>query len=107
MARSEFRWNKKRKHYSYLFKDVGVIRCNIVITTKPFRIVHGKTKSNIKLFKHPNPNSSKTAYIIPFIYLDDESSFYEKSYKWSFDINDKRIIKRIKKYFHSIKKSQL
>ena len=31
MSRSEFRWNKKRKHYSYLFKDVGQQKMNLLI----------------------------------------------------------------------------
>ena len=107
MARSEFRWNKKRKHYSYLFKDAGGFVLNIVITTKPNRVVHGRIKKNIRLFKHPNPNSLKTAYVIPFVYVDKLSSFFEKIYSWNFDKNDKRIIKRIKHSFINKKKSQL
>ena len=38
MARSEFRWNKKRKHYAYLHKDRGSKRKNILITSKPIMI---------------------------------------------------------------------
>ena len=100
MARSEFRWNKKRKHFAYLFKDIGDSRLNIIITTKPFRMVYGKMKRNIRLFKHPNPNSTKIVYLIPYIYIDRQMSFYEKIYKWKFNINDKRKVKRIikKKY---------
>ena len=107
MALSEFRWNKRRKHYSYLFKAVGNLRLSIALTTKPYRIVHRKEKSNIMLFKHPNPRSKKKAYIIPFVYFDNSESFYEKVYEWNFDINDKRIIKRIKKRLRINKKSQL
>lgn len=97
MSRSEFRWNKKRKHFVYLFKDIGDYRLNIIIATKPIRIIHGKEKTNIKLSKHPNPNSKKEAYIIPFVYADHFLCFCEKNYKWKFDVNDKRRIKRIKK----------
>ena len=107
MSRSEFRWNKKRKHYAYLFKDEGKLVLNIIITTKPVRLVHGKTKANIKLYKHPNPNCAKDAYIIPYVFLDDFLSFYTKIYNWDFNVNDKRKIKRIKRRFKSHKKSQL
>lgn len=106
MARSEFRWNKKRRHFVYIFKDIGDLRLNIIITTKPVRIVHSKTKANVRLYKHPNPNSKKTAYIIPYIYIDHLTCFFEKRYRWKFDINDKRKIKRIKKTLFKTK-SQL
>ena len=107
MSKSEFRWNKKRKHYAYLFKNKGKIVLNIVVTTKPFRLVHGRAKMNVKLYNHPNPNSHKEAYLIPYVFLDELVSFYEKVYKWNFDINDKRKVKRIKRRFHLKKKSQL
>ena len=95
MSRSEFRYNKKRKHYSYLFKDIGSYRKNIVITSKAIRKFHGKNKRNIKLYKHPNPNENVDAYVIPRIYVDDNSSFDSKTLKWKFDKNDKRKIKRL------------
>lgn len=103
MSRSEFRWNKRRKHYAYLFKNKGRIVLNIVVTTKPFRLIKGKTKMNVKLYRHPNPNCSKEAYLIPYVYLDEFESFYSKIYKWRFDINDKRKVKRIKKIRIKIK----
>ena len=68
MSISEFRYNKKRKHYSYIFKDVGSKRKNIILSSKPVRKEHQKIRRNIKLYKHPNPKA-----------------------------NDKRIVKRIKK----------
>ena len=96
MSRSEFRYNKKRKHYAYLFKDVGSFRKNILITTKP--IVKGhKIKANIPLFRHPNPNSKQKVYIVNRIYVDDLVCFDVKVLKWKFHPNDKRIIKRLKK----------
>ena len=44
MSLSEFRFNKKRKHYAYLFKQIGLFRKNILFTSKPIRIWKGKTK---------------------------------------------------------------
>ena len=107
MSRSEFRWNKKRKHYAYLFKDKGNLVFSIVITTKPYRLVHGKAKANVRLLKHPNQRSNKMAFLIPYVYVDEMISFFEKVYKWQFDRNDKRKVKRIKKRLSSYKKSQL
>ena len=56
-------------------------------------------KESIKLFKHPNPNSKITVYVIPIIYVDRSDCFYPNVLKWCFDRNDKRKIKRIKKHF--------
>ena len=95
MSRSEFRYNKKRKHYAYLFKDLGVFRKNILFTSKEFRKWRYQNKRNVLLFKHPNKNSNKTVYIIPIIYIDHMNSFDIKKLNWRFDINDKRKIKRI------------
>ena len=97
MARSEFRYNKKRKHYSYLFKDVGTYRKNLLLTSKSTRRFHQKNKKNVKLYKHPNDKSSKDVYVIPIIYSDYINSFDSKILKWKFDKNDKRKIKRLKK----------
>ena len=95
MALSEFRYNKKRKHYSYLFKSAGPFRKCILFTTKPTRIWKKKTKNNYRLFKHPNPSCEKTVYVIPRIYVDHAKSFHKDSLNWQFDRNDKRRIKRI------------
>lgn len=106
MSLSEFRFNKKRKHYAYLFKELGKKRKNILITTKPNILKHKKNNTkvilvNVPLYKHPNPNKDKildTYYLIPKIYIDELSSFEDKNLKeWSFNINDKRKVKRIKK----------
>lgn len=105
MSRSEFRYNKKRKHYSYLFKDVGSKCKNIVLTSKPFRKDHRTIRKNLRLFKHPNPNSEKQAYVIPIIYFDDLCSFDYRTLKWCFNPNDKRKIKRIKRHRKAQKKS--
>lgn len=70
MARSEFRYNRKRKHYSYLFKDIGNRRKNIVLTSKEYRKEHKRIKKNVKLYKNPNPNNDKQSYLIPIIYND-------------------------------------
>ena len=97
MARSEFRYNRKRKHYSYLFKDAGTGRKNIVLSSKPYRKEHKKLKKNIKLFKNPNPNNQNQSYLIPKIYIDSIDSFDERVLKWRFHSSDKRKVKRIKK----------
>ena len=98
MSTSEFRYNKKRKHYAYLFKTVGSRRLNIIISSKPFRKEHKRIKKNVSLSKHPNPNSNKKAFIIPIVYKDEIISFDSRVLKWVFHRNDKRKIKRLKKY---------
>ena len=103
MSRSEFRWNKRRKHYAYLFRNKGSFILNIIITTKPIRISHGKVKRNIKLSRHPNPTIDIDSYIIPIIYFDHLDSFGIHVYQWEFDINDKRKVKRIKKRYKKTK----
>ena len=97
MSLSEFRYNKKRKHYAYLFKTVGDYRKNILFSTKAIRLWKGRIKKNIKLYKHPNPLSKKEIYIIPVVYTDKKDCFYKDSLKWSFQKNDKRLIKKKKK----------
>ena len=103
MSISEFRYNKKRKHYAYLFKTIGLKRKNILITSKPLVIKHknGRIKiivRNIRLYRHPNKSKSGLFYIIPIVYLDDFASFDSYLYdKWEFDRNDKRKVKRVKK----------
>ena len=52
MSASEFRYNKKRKHYSYIFKIVGTYRKNIVLSSKPFR----KPNGNPRLFNCRDEN---------------------------------------------------
>ena len=102
MALSEFRYNKKRKHYSYLYKKKGDYRKNLLLSTDEYLIGNkfGKKKliKNVKLYKHPNPNSKKTAYIVTRQYIDHKDSFSDKVYtNWNFDKNDKRKIKKLKK----------
>ena len=102
MSRSEFRWNKKRKHYAYLFKDKGKLVWNILITSKPYVLKRKNSKvrivaKNIKLVCHPNIVKVGIYYVIPKKYLDNISSFDETIYSWNWDKNDKRKIKRIKR----------
>ena len=97
MARSEFRYNKKRKHYAYLFKDVGSKRKNIILSSKPVRKEHKRIKRNIKLYKHPNPKESKDVYLVPKVYSDEFDSFDKKREGWKFHPNDKRKVKRLKR----------
>ena len=99
MALSEFRYNKKRKHYAYLFKELGTKVKNIVFTSKQYRKYRDDYRKNIKLHTHPNPNSNKEIYVIPYVYVDEKTSFNEKKLNWRFDKHDKRKIKRIKKRY--------
>lgn len=97
MSQSEFRYNRKRKHYSYLFKDVGSRHKNIVLSSKPYRKEHRKMKKNIRLYKNPNPNNDNQSYLIPKVYVDSIDSFDTRRLNWQFHKNDKRKVKRIKK----------
>ena len=97
MSRSEFRYNRRRKHYSYLFKDVGSKRKNIILSSKPVRKEHKRIKRNIKLYKHPNPKENKDVYLVPKVYLDKSDSFDKKREGWKFHPNDKRKVKRLKR----------
>ena len=99
MSRSEFRWNKKRKHYAYLHKDIGQKRINFLISTKPFVLRKGKIIFvNVPLYRHPNPKYKNQFYLVPRNYIDNLESFETKVYAgWTFDKNDKRKVKRIKK----------
>ena len=99
MSRSEFRWNKKRKHYAYLHKDIGNLRKNILITSKPAILnkTGKKLVNNIPLKHHPNPDKKGQVYVVRRNYVDDCSSFDEKIYDWNWHKDDKRKIKRIKK----------
>ena len=102
MSKNEFRYNKKRKHFSYIHKKRGLKVENILISSKPFVIKHknGKDKIvliNVRLFHHPNPAKEGLFYVVPRNYFDDYSSFGQKQYAWNWHRHDKRKIKRIKK----------
>ena len=102
MALSEFRYNKKRKHYAYLFKATGAKRKNLLITSKECVLKHKRGKirkvmDNIPLVHHPNSEKQGSFFVIPRVYTDEKSSFEETIYRWNWNINDKRKIKRIKK----------
>ena len=99
MSRSEFRWNKKRKHYAYLYKDIGHKRMNILISSKPYVMRKGRIVfANIPLYKHPSAKKNGQFYLVPRSYLDDVLSFDVKIYtSWVFHKNDKRKVKRIKR----------
>ena len=105
MSRSEFRWNKKRKHYAYLFKDKGDYRKNLLLSSKPIMIEKKHKKNRIKtritiniaLHHHPNILKNDKFYVIPIVYIDNKDSFDVVVLKtWTFDKNDKRKIKRLK-----------
>lgn len=100
--KTEFRYNKKRQHYSYIYKFSGNNRHNLLLSSKSTRKVkkHGKTKviKNVKLIKHPNPNKpNEASYLMVQRYVDDKDDFDYKINNWSFDPMDRIKIKRIKK----------
>ena len=106
MARSEFRWNKKRKHYAYLFKDCGDYRKNLLIhSNKSFEKCSNHKEQKLfrqkhtRLCKHPNSKkeSIDSYWIENRIYVDHKTSFESRIYKWNWHLNDKRKIKRLKK----------
>lgn len=92
MAKSEFRWNKKRKHYAYLFKDLGDYRKNLLIHSDPSK-KEGWNKNKFRefdkkytrLFRHPNPNKSvnEKYYIENRVYVDHQKSFHSRIYPWN------------------------
>ena len=102
MSRNEFRYNKRRKHYAYSHKKCGSKEENILLTSKPFIKKKKKGKErivlrNVPLYHHPNPEKEGQFYVIPRNYVDESSDFGSKTYNWSWNRNDKRKIKRIKK----------
>ena len=48
MSISEFRYNKKRRHYAYIFKKIGAARKNILISSKPLMIEKSTRKTALK-----------------------------------------------------------
>ena len=102
MAISQFKYNKRRKHYAYSHKKRGSKEENILISSKPYVKKHKKGKNriilrNVPLYHHPNSNKEGQFYVIPRNYVDDSTDFDTKVYKWNWHKNDKRKIKRIKK----------
>lgn len=102
MALSEFRYNKKRKHFSYIFGKKGNKRKNILLSSKSQRKEKkkkGKYKiyDNVKLTINPNPNNNESSYLINKIYLDDNTSFGNVKSNWKFHPYDRLKVKKIKK----------
>ncbi len=100
IPKPEFRYNKRRKHYSYIYKFNGDYRQNLLLSTKPVEKINknGKIRviKNVKLYKHPNYKSDKSVYVMPRRYIDHKSNF-DRSLPWAFHTFDKRQIKRLKK----------
>lgn len=93
MGISEFRFNRRRRHPSYVYKKRGNRYYAILITHAP------KTgnRDNIELFENPNPKSTRTSYLIPRPVSDEITSFDRPKPSWRFNRHDKRKVKRIKK----------
>ena len=101
MAISEFRYNRKAKHYSYIFAKDGNFRKNILISTDEYRKVKRKNGTyryirNVPLYKHPNPNyNGKPVYLMNKIEKTEYEKFGNKKKTWRFHIFDKRKVKRV------------
>lgn len=97
--RTEFRYNKKRKHYSYIYGQSGDYRKNILLSSHPEQILNnrGKVIKNVPLYKHPNPNCDKKVFLMPRNYFDHYESFGDVKNSWSFHPYDRQKVKRIKK----------
>lgn len=93
MAKSEFRFNRRRKHPSYVFKEKNNKYHSILITHAP----KTRNKNNIKLYKNPKPNDNSQAYLVLKVYKDDIKSYNKPYNNWKFHTYDKRNVKRIKK----------
>ena len=93
MALSEFRFNRRRKHPSYVFKKKNNKYHSILITHA------SKTgnKKNVKLYQNPKPNDNTEAYLVPKVYKDDVSSYNRPYNGWRFHTYDRRNVKRIKR----------
>lgn len=103
MSFCEFKYNKRRKHYSYIYGYKGDLRKNILISTNDHEEINkfGKKKiyANVPLYKHPKEGCNKKVYLITRAYLDPVKSFANVNGNWHWDKNDKRKVKRIKKRF--------
>ena len=102
MSKSEFKYNKKRKHYSYSHKKCGVKEEKHPYFFKTIckKEQKGKGKDNSKKYSSASSSKSKKRRSILCYsknYLDDSESFDSIQYNWCWDRNDKRKIKRIKK----------
>lgn len=102
VPKTEFRYNRKRKHYSYIYGQKGNLRKNILISSKPEQHLHKNNGKiilikNVPLYKHPNPNSNEQNYLMPRKYVDHKDSFGKQKKSWKFHPFDRRKVKRIKK----------
>lgn len=90
-----FRFNKKRKHPSYIFYEKDDKYYSFLITHNE----KYKRKDNIMLYKNPNSKDERQSYIHDKLYQDKKSDFSYVFKNWKFDKNDKRKIKRLKKKY--------
>lgn len=110
MARSEFRYNPKRKHYTYIFGEKRIFKNNKLTIVYKYLLLTSKSKrkkkrrngtykeyDNVKLYQHPNPNKTNNQYVIPKVGYDNEESFSDTKQNWKFHPYDRRKIKKIRK----------
>lgn len=90
--KKHFRFNKRRKHPSYVFKEKNGNYHSIIVTHSSH---NGK---NIKLYRNPNRNDSSPSYFVPRVYVDAKSSYGREYKNWKLSYRDKLKYYRIK-YF--------
>ena len=100
MSKQEFRYNKRRGHYSYIYAEDGDNRKNLLLSTKENKKVNRKGKvhivDNVKLDKHPNPNSNKDVWVMTRRFVDNKKAFSKNAYKnWKFTKSDKMKVDKI------------
>lgn len=99
----QFRYNRRRKHYSYIFKRSKGKYYNLLLSSKPTEVKTREKRTvvynNVSLTAHPNPNkSNEKQWIVPKVRKDkDFEKTFGKQLSWSFHPQDKWKIKKIKK----------
>lgn len=83
MNKKYFGYNKRRKHYAYVYDSDGNLRNNLLLSTKPVVKItkKGKTRfvDNEELYKHPNPNykpknKNDKVYLVKRKYVDNKDN---------------------------------
>lgn len=94
MRKQEFRYNKRRGHYSYIYEEDGDVRKHLMLSTKDSQKVKRKGNvyivKNVKLDKHPNPKSNKNVWVMTRRFVDKKNAFDKNARKnWKLTKSDK------------------
>lgn len=100
---NEIRYNKKTKHFSWVFGKDGHMRKSAGLTHQPESKIDGKVVHNIKLPKNPNPKEGKTpSYFNPMMQKQHKRSYSRvnkiKKDGWKMPKENKeKVLKQFKK----------